>query len=396
MVQKMDVGRICGDLVAIRSENPPGTTADAIEYIRDYLERIGIRSIVTGSDSGFCNLVTLGTGTGLLLCGHVDVVPALDEGWRHPPFSGAIEEGYVWGRGSTDMKGGCAAILAACTEMVDHGIPLPATLAFVCDEETGGEQGILQVLADKVITPCDCVIAEPSPARHPSIGQKGLCRLEMKFSGTPAHGSLYPAVGTSAIMAATVFLERIKTLHDRDYPTDDRMKKIIEESSEVLGKEFSIPGVSKVLRKITFNPGIIRGGEKSNVVAQQCCLDLELRIPWGCSISELLAEITSFAEHGTIVSRSTMEPSITDPSSRLVAVTCEEVRKIYGGNVSPIVQWAASDARHLRNAGFRVLEYGPGEITTLHAVNERVAIKSLENASTIYQGIMNAYALDSE
>ena len=389
----MDVSRICADLVAIRSENPPGNTADAIEYIRNFLEELGIRSTVTGRTSGYCNLITQGTGPDLLLCGHVDVVPALDEGWKNPPFSGAIEDGYVWGRGSTDMKGGCAAILAACSGMVNHGTEhLPATLVFVCDEETGGEQGILRVLADKLISPCDCVIAEPSPARHPSIGQKGLCRLELKFSGTPAHGSLYPAVGTSAIMEAMSFLARVKTLHGRDFPTDERLRKILEESSEVLGKEFDMPGVSRVLQKITFNPGIIRGGEKSNVVAQRCCLDLELRIPWGCSIPDLITEISGFAENGTIVSQSTQEPSITDPSSRLVAITCDEVRKIYGGIVSPIVQWAASDARHLRNAGFRVLEYGPGEIPTLHAINERVAIQSLENASAIYTGIMNAYA----
>ena len=59
---------------------------------------------------------------------------------------------------------------------------------------------------------------------------------------------------------------------------------------------------------------------------------------------------------------------------------------------SPIVQWAASDARHLRRAGFRVVEYGPGVISTLHAANERVRIDSLEKASRIYQGIMRAYA----
>jgi len=389
----MDVSRICADLVAIKSENPPGNTADAIEYIRCFLEGLGIRSTVTGRDTGYCNLVTRGTGSDLLLCGHVDVVPALDEGWKYPPFSGKTEEGYVWGRGATDMKGGCAAILAACSETIDRVSHLPATLAFVCDEETGGEKGILKLLSDNLISPCDCLIAEPSPMRHPSIGQKGLCRLEMKFSGTPAHGSLYPAVGTSAIMAAVSFLSRIKTLHDRDYPAEEWTRKIIGMSSEVLGKEFDIPGVSRILKKITFNPGIIRGGEKSNVVAQQCCLDLELRIPWGCSIPELISEISGFAEHGTILSCSTQEPSMTDPSSRIVAITCTEVRKVCGGDVSPIVQWAASDARHLRNAGFRVLEYGPGEIPTLHAVNERVAIKSLENATLIYQGIMNAYKI---
>ncbi len=83
---------------------------------------------------------------------------------------------------------------------------------------------------------------------------------------------------------------------------------------------------------------------------------------------------------------------MTDPSCRLVTVTCHEVERVHGGPVFPIVQWAASDARHLRLCGFNVIEYGPGEISTLHAVNERVKIDDLKKASAVYAGIMTAYA----
>src|SRR5512139_240080 len=144
----MHVSRICSDLVKIRSENPPGRTKEVIEYIRVFLERLGIRSAVSGNASGMCNLVTEMTGTGLLLCGHVDVVPALDAGWTNPPFSGKIDDRYVHGRGATDMKGGCASILAACEVLADRDGEVPAGLAFVCDEETGGENGIRRLLAD--------------------------------------------------------------------------------------------------------------------------------------------------------------------------------------------------------------------------------------------------------
>jgi succinyl-diaminopimelate desuccinylase len=96
--------------------------------------------------------------------------------------------------------------------------------------------------------------------------------------------------------------------------------------------------------------------------------------------------------HGTIISQEIHDPSITDPSCWLVKVTCNEIERVQGGKVFPIVQWAASDARHLRRCGFNVIEYGPGEVSTLHAVNERVTIESLNNASMVYLGIMNAYA----
>lgn len=388
----MDVSRICSELVAIRSENPPGRTDEVIEYIRTFLASLGISSKITRNSTGHHNLLTNGTSSRLLFCGHVDVVPALDDGWTHAPFSGTIQDGFVWGRGATDMKGGCASILAACWMLADQGREIPATCVFVCDEETGGEKGIRYLLAKKLLHPADCLIAEPTPLRNPSIGQKGLCRLGMKFSGTPAHGSLYPAVGVSAVMEAMSFLEYVKGLHEREYPVDDQLKEIIDRSSAVLESEFHVNNVSDALKKVMYNPGIIHGGEKSNVVAQHCKLDLELRIPWGCSLPDLISDVAAHSPHGKIISKIMHEPSMTDPSCRLVTVTCREVERVHGGEVFPIVQWAASDARHLRLFGFNVIQYGPGEISTLHAVNERVTIDSLKKASLVYRGIMNAYA----
>ncbi len=388
----MDASRICADLVKIKSENPPGDTTDAIEYVRSVLESLGIRSAITRNDGGKCNLVTSGTPKQLLFCGHLDVVPAMDSGWTLPPFSGTIKDGYVWGRGSTDMKGGCSAILCTSAALVETGGELPATLAFVCDEETGGEQGIRYLLAKKMIAPCDCLIAEPTPARHPCIGQKGLCRLVMKFSGTPGHGSLYPTVGVSAVMEAAALLSYIKSLSAQEYPVDESLSDIISRSSGVFAEEFHISEGSEILQRLMFNPGIICGGEKANIVAQHCDLDLEMRVPWGCSIPELVRNIRTHAPHGTIISETVNEPSLTAPGCALVSITCTAVENVYGGDVFPIVQWAASDARHLRLAGFNVIEYGPGELSTLHAVNERIAVESMEKATGIYTEIMQEYA----
>lgn len=384
----MDVAQLCSDLIRIRSDNPPGDTRDVIEYIRSLLEEWGIGSCVTENEPGRCNLVTERKETNILFCGHMDVVPALDDGWSIEPFSGAVLGGSVWGRGSTDMKGGCASILAACNALIESGRDLPVQLAFVCDEETGGVSGIQHLIARHTIIPCDCLIAEPTPVRHPNIGQKGLVRLDMQFSGTPAHGSLYPVVGVSAIMEALALLEYMKVLNGRQYPLQDNLKEITEQSSRVLGEEFGLDQASDVLTKLMFNPGVIRGGEKSNIVAQRCDLDLELRVPWGCSIPELLADIHDHAPHGIITSQTMHDPSITPPGSRIVEVTCDAVKTVFGGDVFPIIQWAASDARHLRAAGFNVIEYGPGEMQYLHAVNEHVTIESLEKASMVYQNIL--------
>ena len=359
----MEPQKICSDLVGIKSENPLGDTSEVIEYIRDFLDARGIESLVTRNEGGRCNLVTTGEPRPLLLCGHVDVVPALDEGWIYPPFSGAIQDGYVWGRGASDMKGGCSAILSACDALVEEGETLPATLAFVCDEETGGDCGIRYLLAKKLLSPCDCLLAEPSPALHPCIGQKGLCRLELKFTGTPGHGSLYPSVGVSAVMEAMSLLEYVKSLHEEEFSFDEKLREIIENSSKVFSEEFRIEKGSEILERVTFNPGVITGGEKVNIIAQHCDLDLELRIPWGCSIPELMRRIVEHAPHGTIMQETLHEPSLTDPLCDFVSLVCREVETVQGGAVSPIVQWAASDARHLRRTGFRVIEYGPGDLS---------------------------------
>jgi succinyl-diaminopimelate desuccinylase len=290
------------------------------------------------------------------------------------------------------MKGGCAAILAACETLADNETDIPATLAFVGDEETGGEYGIRRLLADHALTPSDCIIAEPTPSRHPSIGQKGLIRLDLEFTGRPAHGSLYPAVGISAIMAAMQFLAYVQSLHSREYPVDEHLREIIGQSSGVLAREFSLDDAQTILKRLTFNPGIISGGEKSNVVAQHCNLDVEFRVPWGCHIPDLLADIEAHTVHGRIVSCESHEPSITLPETPLVARTCEAIAGVWGGQAFPIVQWAASDARHLRKCGFNVLEYGPGELPLLHAVDERVRIDSLEKAARVYGLVMQQYA----
>ena len=288
----MTPARLCADLVRIRSENPPGNTKDVIEYIRDFTDSCGIRTRVVRSRGGRHNLVSAKARGAILFCGHVDVVPAIALSWRHDPFSGTVLDGKVFGRGSTDMKGGCASMLSACREFVDSGRELPADIAFVCDEETSGTNGIRKLLAKKLLVPCDTVIAEPTPPLSPNVGQKGLLRLCCMFHGKPGHGSLYPARGVSAVMEAFSLLEFMKVVHGREYdPGDPELSGIIRESSDILGELFAMDDTRDVLTHVMFNPGTIAGGEKANIVAEECSLELDLRIPWGCSLPDLVDEI---------------------------------------------------------------------------------------------------------
>lgn len=388
----MDVATLCSEMVRIRSENPPGNTDEVIRYLQDFTEQLDLNTRIVRSRGGRHSLVTSKPGGRLLLCGHVDVVPALPDRWRHDPFAGEIDGGIVWGRGATDMKGGCAALLMACKEFIDSGRELPADLAFVCDEETSGTYGIRRLLDRKCLVPCDTVIAEPTPALSPNIGQKGLLRLCCTFHGEPGHGSLYPVKGVSAVMEAFSLMEFMRSLHEREYdPGDPALARIIAWSSEILGELFGLDESRAVLTRVMFNPGKIRGGEKANIVAQQCSLELDLRVPWGCSLADLLHEIRNHAPRADVAVTNMSEPSITPPGSNLVTRLLEEIEKVHLRPARPIVQWAASDARYLRKAGFSVVEYGPGEIRTLHAIDEHVTIASLENAVKVYRGMLGRY-----
>ncbi|HJK77774.1 M20/M25/M40 family metallo-hydrolase [Methanocorpusculum vombati] len=390
----MDVVRICSELVKIKSENPPGDTTEVAQYIASLLEGLGIRSDITEGSPGHCNVISREQNRALMLSGHMDVVPAMEEGWDIPPYAGVVDDTYVHGRGSTDMKGGCAVILTAVERAMDDCGEIPVSLAFVCDEEGGGRYGTRYLIEKQLIHPCDALIAEPTPAFAPSVGQKGICRFEVEFTGTPGHSSLFPVVGESAIMQAFSFLAWVDVLHNRVYPQSPALEELIEHSIAISDMQEEREGheLSPIFRQIMYNPGLISGGERVNIVAQKCRLTMDLRLPWGCDCDDILREI-----YGQLPSSAKVTPltkanaSLTDPESFLVQSTANAISSVYHVASKPMVQWAASDARALRKAGFRAIEYGPGELCGLHGLNERVRIDQLRSVEEIYYRLINTY-----
>lgn len=388
----MDVVRICAELVKIKSENPPGDTSEIAGYVASLLDALGIRSDITEGSHGHCNVISQDQSRMLMLSGHLDVVPAMEGGWDIPPYAGVVDDTYVHGRGSTDMKGGCAAILTAVERAMDASGEPPVALAFVCDEEGGGRYGTRYLIEKRLIHPCDALIAEPTPALAPSVGQKGICRFEVEFTGTPGHSSLFPLVGDSAIMQAFSFLVRMDELHHRVYPQPEPLEHIIRHSAAIIGDMQEGGDLTPIFRQIMYNPGLISGGERVNIVAQKCHLTMDMRLPWGCGCDDILAELYLHLPSSAKVTPLTKaNASFTDPESFLVQSTCAAINQVYRVRSKPMVQWAASDARALRRAGFRAIEYGPGELCGLHGLNERVRIDHLRSVEEIYLRLINTY-----
>ena len=133
-------------LLRFDTSNPPGNERECIDWIRGLLEDLGCEVRIVASEAERPNLIARLAGRGecapLLLQGHVDVVAARGQ-WRHEPFAGELHDGYVWGRGALDMKGGVAMMLAAFMRAKASGTPPPGDviLCLMADEEAGSELG---------------------------------------------------------------------------------------------------------------------------------------------------------------------------------------------------------------------------------------------------------------
>jgi acetylornithine deacetylase/succinyl-diaminopimelate desuccinylase-like protein len=134
-------------LVRFDTTNPPGDESACITYIREILHGAGIATQILAQSPDRPNLLARLPGQGnaplVLLYGHVDVVKAENQSWEYPPFEGLLADGFLWGRGTLDMKGGVAMMLSALLRARAESAPLPGDviLAILSDEEAGGDAG---------------------------------------------------------------------------------------------------------------------------------------------------------------------------------------------------------------------------------------------------------------
>ncbi|GGF76160.1 peptidase [Paenibacillus albidus] len=398
--QQDELLALCSKLIQFPSENPPGDSREISAFIIDYLHQAGIATSIYPATETMLNLVSTLSATAedriskkLIFCGHTDVVPAGDRSrWDFDPFSGAIEDGYLLGRGASDMKAGLAGQIFAMTLLAKLGVPLRGDLALlvVPDEETGGHLGVPWVLERGLVTGTAAVIAEPSGPQNPTIGQKGSCWFEFTVEGTPGHGSLSPIVGDSAIVKAAKGIEALQRLWDIKPDIPEEVKEIIRISQEYV-KESEQDGslAWQVFDHVTVNIGTIQGGTKVNVVADRCTIQVDSRVPFGVDYRDVLdrarsllleagieSEVKGFGFQGNANWTSSEEQIVTDLVSSISEVSSKEA---YG-----VLQWASSDARHFRTHRIPVLQYGPAELSTIHNFNEKAPVWQIIQCAKVY------------
>ncbi|AYD04810.1 acetylornithine deacetylase [Neorhizobium sp. NCHU2750] len=196
---------------------------------------------------------------GLMLSGHVDVVPAMGQAWTVPPFEATWLEGRIYGRGSTDMKGFVASVMALVERLEPETLTAPLWLAISYDEEIGcvGVRPMLEEIADRGIRPDLIVVGEPTSMQL-GLGHKGKMAFSVAATGTPRHSSEAPLV-VNALHLATDFVVGLRGLQDEIEAKGPR-----EEG-------YSVPYA-------TVHVGKLAGGTAVNLVPDRAELLMECRI----------------------------------------------------------------------------------------------------------------------
>ncbi len=383
---------LASNLIKIKSVNPPGDMTEIAAFIQDLLEENGLKVERIEPEPGRITLISsIGSGDKeLVLNGHMDVVPVGDPTrWSFDPFSGKIVDGYLLGRGASDMKGGLAGLIwafikASKYESLFNG---KLTLVVVPDEETGGLYGTKYLVDNGIHLGTSVIIGEPTGIDFIDVGQKGILWLKMVFHGKPTHGSLAPYVGDNAVFKACSLLAEIRdavTKLESNPPED--IKPVIEESMKIAEKLIGIKGIGIILRKPSFNLGIIKGGVKTNIVPDTCEAHIDIRLPIGLPSSRVLETIKekTRGENVDIEVLTRYEANYTSPNSEIVKIVEENISRIVGVKPKVFVQWASSDARFYRLKGIPTIHYGPAIVEGIHGYDEKVKAEDIVKASKVY------------
>ncbi|WP_152347557.1 M20 family metallopeptidase [Brevibacterium sp. CFH 10365] len=406
-----DVVKLAQDLISIPSVNPkfnpeesPYGEANVQEYIADYLHRLGMDPVLYAASDDRLNLHTPlnpEADRTIAFNGHVDVVPAGDErSWSFPPFSGALSNGRIYGRGAMDMKGGIASALLALRALHDTGFEIDGKVGMhtVVDEEAGGF-GTRDLLSRMKFAPDGVIVGEPSNEEI-QIAAGGLDWVRVTIRGRSGHAGwrfaeIYPQpfesperdAGTSinAIDLASNFLQAVNGLERQWSAT--KVHPLLP------------PGIT------TISPGVIRGGSGLDgqglptlfnnpaVIPDSVAIDFDLKFIPGDDDS-VRAEFEDFvstwakqhywtANNPPLVKWEVADlrfPSMDTPfDDSLVTALSQSVEA--SGSAPQVTGFpAVADSAFYAAAGSAAVIYGP-QGGGIHGPDEWVSIDSLKRVS---------------
>ncbi|HEX6900683.1 MAG TPA: acetylornithine deacetylase [Thermoanaerobaculia bacterium] len=331
------------------------------DFLCDYLDRPGVRverNLSPGGDKA--NVIVWigpepdGGRRGLVLSGHMDVVPADEDGWRNDPFR-LTDEGDRWvGRGSCDMKGFLAVAANLAAEARAERWRAPLALVFTYDEEVGtlGAKHFTESFPRAASLPRSAIIGEPTSLRV-ARAHKGHAKLRVTLHGVSAHSG-YPHLGVNAIEPAGRVIVALAALRR-------------ELEAEELPNRELFPEVPYV----PLNVGTVHGGAAINVVPDRCDVELGFRPLPGLASEEIAERIRRVVREAAapfepeIGTLSDSPPMLLDEASPIHRHLCSLVGQSAQSTVS-----FATDAGWLQRLGMDCAIFGPGSIEVAHKPNE--------------------------
>jgi len=399
------------DLVRLDTSNPPGNERIAADYLSSALGRHGIDAIVREGKPTRANLIARIKGRDaakppLLLSSHTDVVPVETEGWSHPPFSGDLADGCVWGRGSIDMKSKCAMDLALVTAIHRSG-RMPdrdLILAAVADEEAGSEHGAKYMVerhpelvrAGYVLNEVGGFTVHLGERRfYPiQVAEKGFVTVKMTVTGMPGHGSM-PRPD-----AAIVRLSELSTRIDST-PMRKKVTPLMQATLTEIGVPIDAAGpLFRPMLENTVNPTIIRGGYKDNVVPGEAWVVLDGRTLPGEDPESFMAELRAIVgPEPSFELLKTAPPAETSPDTPLFELIKERIESADpGARAIPWMIPGATDNKFYSKLGAACYGFAPVKLephmpfgALYHGNDERLPVDGFFWGLRVYADVVLSF-----
>jgi acetylornithine deacetylase len=298
----------------------------------------------------------------------MDVVPTTNQPWDTDPFQLVEKGSRLYGRGTTDMKGYLACMLASVPAFQARALKMPIHLLFSYDEEVGctGVVPMVEQFGKSLPKPEIVLVGEPSMMTVVD-GHKGGARFRTDVTGKDAHSST-PAIGVSAIFVASDLMAELRRM-------EARMK--ISHPAPRFDPPFP-----------TITVSFISGGIAHNIIPPRCSFDWGVRLTPGVDTQTILREFQAYAEHELLPAMRAVHPDCaitTELLGLLPAFTSGEnspatslAMKLAGQNATHTVPYG-TEASHFQAAGCSSVVIGPGHIAQAHQPNEFIETVELDN-----------------
>ena len=367
----MDVIELLSQLVSYNTTSPPGNERPAALFLAEILKPHGFQCEVQDLGDNRANFIAyMGEGPELMLNGHLDVVPALGQ-WNTDPFTVTHKGQKLYGRGTSDMKGGIAAMCAAAIRTAQKGGPGKGKLKllFVADEECSN-LGIINYLKS-FPAPQYAIIGEPT-GLNIAVAHRGVLRNYIDISGSARHAAL-PSSELDSVKKVPSVIAMIERMN--------------EELKAIKHEVLPPPGISVTM---------IQGYEKDNVVPGTIRMLLDFRIHPDMS-QEQAEKILKDGLEKSGISGYTVLPHFYMPGgevpskSPFVQFCLNERNSLLGTDSIPLAFDASCEQCYLEQYGAQALICGPGDLKQAHIVDEYITQEQLMSAVDLYEKIIDKF-----